>query len=339
MPVRHASEVLFGAQSAACVLPVCDHYAGSESLILKSLALQRELGAVFDVTADCEDGAQVGREGEHAAMVAELLASAHNAHDRLGVRIHDPSHPSWRDELEVVVGSAGARVAFVTIPKVDSRASVDRVVAQIDSLAARSAPGREIPVHALIETHAGLRAVWEIAAHPRVQCVSFGLLDYVSGFDGAVPPAAMSSPGQFEHPLIRRAKAEISIAAHSFGKVPSHGVCTNVTDPKAAGDDAARALAEFGFTRMWSIHPSQVREIVAALSPSAEQIGTAGQILLAARAADWAPIRHAGRLEDRASYRYWWALLRRAHSAGAPLDDAIRQAFFDTDEQATRRLR
>ena len=329
MPAKHPSQVLFGAQSAPCVLPVCDHYAGSESLILKSLALQRELGAVFDVTADCEDGAQVGREREHAAMVAELLGSAHNAHDRLGVRIHDPSHPSWRDELECVVGSAGARLAFVTIPKIDSSASVDRVVARIDSLAARSAPGREIPVHALIETHAGLRAVWEIAAHPRVQCVSFGLLDYVSGFDGAVPPWAMSSPGQFEHPLIRRAKAEISIAAHSFGKIPSHGVCTNVTDPKAAGDDAARALAEFGFTRMLSIHPSQVRTIVAALSPSAEQIGTAAQILLAASAADWAPIRHAGRLEDRASYRYWWALLQRAHSVGAPIDDATRQAFFD----------
>ncbi|MCL4747392.1 MAG: CoA ester lyase [Burkholderiaceae bacterium] len=329
MAAKHPSEVLFGAQSAPCVLPVCDHYAGSEALIIKSLALQRELGAVFDVTADCEDGASVGSEREHATMVADLVASAHNGHDRLGVRIHDPSHHCWRDEVEIVVGAAGARLAFVTIPKVDSRASIDLVVAHIDALAARSAPGREIPVHALIETHAGLRAAWEIAAHPRVQCLSFGLLDYVSGFDGAVPLSAMHSPGQFEHPLIRRAKAEISIAAHSCGKVPSHGVCTNVSDAQAAGDDAARALAEFGFTRMWSIHPSQVRTIVAALSPTSEQVSTAAQILLAARAADWGPIRHAGKLEDRASYRYWWALLRRAHGAGTPMSEAARQAFFD----------
>jgi citrate lyase subunit beta/citryl-CoA lyase len=161
-----------------------------------------------------------------------------------------------------------------------------------------------------------------------VQCLAFGLLDYVSGFDGAVPPAAMSSPGQFEHPLVRRAKAEISIAAHTCGKVPAHGVCTVIDRPQAAGDDAARALAEFGFTRMWSIHPSQVRTIVAALSPSPEQVSAAGEILLAARAADWGPIRHAGRLEDRASYRYWWGLLRRAHAAGAVLPAELRQAFF-----------
>ena len=113
-----------------------------------------------------------------------------------------------------MVGAASSRLAFITIPKVDSHASVERVVAAID---ASAEPGPRIPVHALIETHAGLRAVWEIAAHPRVQCLSFGLLDYVSGFDGAVPPAAMSSPGQFQHPLVRRAKAEISIAAHTCG--------------------------------------------------------------------------------------------------------------------------
>lgn len=329
MPAAHPSQVLFAAQAAPRVLPVCDHYAGTEALIRKSLALQRELGPVFDVTADCEDGAPVGREREHASMIGDVLASADNAHARLGVRIHDPAHPAWHDEIEAVVRAGGQRLAFVTIPKVDSHASVQRVVAAIDACAARASLRREIPVHALIETHDGLRAVWEIAAHPRVECLSFGTLDYVSGFGGAVPTSAMSSPGQFEHPLVRRAKAEISVAAHTCAKVPSHGVCTDIVDPGAAGRDAARALSEFGFTRMWSIHPSQVRSIVAALTPAPEQVALAGEILLAARAADWGPIRHAGRLEDRASYRYWWALLRRARAAGAPIPAEVAQAFFD----------
>ena len=47
----------------------------------KSLQLQAELTAefgtcVFDVTLDCEDGAPVGGEAEHAALVTELALGA-----------------------------------------------------------------------------------------------------------------------------------------------------------------------------------------------------------------------------------------------------------------------
>lgn len=41
----------------------------------KSLALQQELGPVFDITFDCEDGAAAGNEVTHARQVAELIAS------------------------------------------------------------------------------------------------------------------------------------------------------------------------------------------------------------------------------------------------------------------------
>jgi len=43
------AEVLFDGEAPPTVLPACDHYAGSEKLMLKSLALQQELGAVFDL--------------------------------------------------------------------------------------------------------------------------------------------------------------------------------------------------------------------------------------------------------------------------------------------------
>jgi hypothetical protein len=40
------------------VLPAVDHYAGSEKLMRKALELQKELGPIFDITCDCEDGAR-----------------------------------------------------------------------------------------------------------------------------------------------------------------------------------------------------------------------------------------------------------------------------------------
>jgi phospholipid/cholesterol/gamma-HCH transport system permease protein len=67
------AQVLYDGASPPAILPCCDHYAGSEKLMRKSLALQAELGPVFDITFDCEDGAAVGQEAAHAALVADLL--------------------------------------------------------------------------------------------------------------------------------------------------------------------------------------------------------------------------------------------------------------------------
>ncbi|MBC8863274.1 CoA ester lyase, partial [Escherichia coli] len=69
---------------------------------------------------------------------------------------------------------------------------------------------------------------------------------------------AMRSPGQFEHPLVRRAKLEIAAACHAHGKTPSHNVTTEVRDMNVVAGDARRARDEFAFTRMWSIHPAQI---------------------------------------------------------------------------------
>ena len=70
---------------------------------------------------------------------------------------------------------------------------------------------------------------------------------------------------------------------------------------------------------MWSIHPSQIRPILAAFAPTQAEIEKACEIVLAAQAADWAPISHAGQLHDRARYRYFWQVLERARQTGQPL--------------------
>jgi citrate lyase subunit beta/citryl-CoA lyase len=88
-----------------------------------------------------------------------------------------------------------------------------------------------------------------------VQSLSFGLMDFVSAHGGAIPASAMASAGQFTHPLVVRAKLEIASACHAHGKVPSHCVVTEFSDMVAMQAAASRAAREFGYTRMWSIHP------------------------------------------------------------------------------------
>ena len=82
---------------------------------------------------------------------------------------------------------------------------------------------------------------------------------------------------------------------------------------------ARRAAREFGYTRMWSIHPSQIRPILEAFAPDERQVDEATRLLLAAERAEWAPISFDGSLHDRASYRHFWQVLERAHATGRVL--------------------
>lgn len=334
----HPRVALFEADEQVPDLPVCDHYCGVESRMRKSLQLQTELGPVFDVTLDGEDGAPVGGEVEHAHLMAELIDSPLNAFSRVGARLVPVDHPAFEPMLAQMLPRAGARLAYLMIPKPRGVADIDTAAAAVDRVCADVGLERRIPLHALVETHGALRDVEALAAHPRIESLSFGLMDFVSAHRGAIPQTAMSAHGQFEHPLVLRAKLEIAAACHGHAKVPSHCVVTEFTDTAALRTAADKAARQLGYTRMWSIHPDQIRPIVDAFTPTAAEIDQATAILMVARDAHWAPIRHGSpgheQLHDRASYRYFWQLLQRAHRtsfAGGPqLPADVLLAFFDT---------
>jgi citrate lyase subunit beta / citryl-CoA lyase len=353
----HPRDVLLGAQAAGVSLPVCDHYCGVEARMLKSLQLQKELAeefgtCVFDVTLDCEDGAPVGGELEHAGLVAKiasnstlggvniaLLATKNIAKTpRVAVRVHAPDHTAFESDIDIIVGQASHALCHVMIPKVESVADIDRAIKLIDAAQKKSKVvsshlrGKllnkgKLPLHVLVESPTAVHRAFEIAAHPRVQSLSFGLMDFVSSHGGAIPASAMGLAGQFTHPLVVRAKLAIASACHAHGKVPSHCVVTEFSDANAIKNAAIQAANTLGYTRMWSIHPSQIRPILAAFAPDASDIDLATQIISAGVEADWAPISHKGTLHDRASYRYFWQVLERAHQTGRTMDSSVAHFF------------
>ena len=340
----HPRQVLQGAQSGAALLPVCDHYSGTPLRMRKSLELQAQLSeefgrCVFDATLDCEDGAPVGAEAEQAHRIAELaleqarLTSEGRRVNRVGARVHPVDHPAFASDVQTIVGRAGTVLDYLMLPKVESLADVERALTAIDRAgrSARALAGLPaLPLHVLIESPGALAQVAAIAAHPRVESLSFGLMDFVSAHGGAIPASAMaydaSEQGgldQFSHPLVRRAKLEIAAACHAHAKVPSHCVVTEFRDTAALERAAQQAAQALGFTRMWSIHPDQIRPILRAFAPPAQAVEQAQRIIEAALAQDWAPIAVDGVLHDRASYRYFWNLLESAHRSGVRLAPAM----------------
>ena len=328
--MTHPRDILLGAQAAAGLLPVCDHYSGAPARMRKSLQLQAEMmqefgACVFDVTLDCEDGAPVGAEAEHAALVAELALHEAAPGTRVAARVHAVDHPAFAQDVDTIGGRAGHRLCHLMLPKVESVEDIDRAAQLLDQAGAP-----HLALHALIESPAAVHRAFDIAAHPRVQSLSFGLMDFVSAHGGAIPDSAMGVQGQFTHPLVVRAKLEIAAACHAHGKVPSHCVVTEFSDAAALQAAAQRVALELGYTRMWSIHPAQIRPILEALSPSQMSVDKAAHIVAAAARAHWAPISIEGVLHDRASYRYYWQLLERAHATGRTLPPEVQTWFVSS---------
>jgi citrate lyase subunit beta/citryl-CoA lyase len=317
----------------------------------KSLQLQAEMieefgACVFDVTLDCEDGAPAGGEIEQAYLVAALAIEAKQKSGtaglvkaRVGARLHPVDHLSFESDVQIIVGQAAAALSYIMIPKVESLSDLQRAVSAVDGAGASSL-NEALPLHVLIESPGAVRNVFEIAAHPRVQSVSFGLMDFVSSHGGAIGSQAMGvraesdvhSLDQFHHPLVVRAKLEISSACHAFGKAPSHCVVTEFRDAIALERSARHASQAFGYTRMWSIHPDQIRPILRAFSPAQDEVDMAVRIIEEAVRQDWAPTSVDGKLHDRASYRFFWQLIERAFKTGRELPASM-QMYFAADRQ------
>ena len=299
----------------------------------KSLVLQAELMdelgvCVFDVTLDCEDGAPVGGEADHAVMVVELAKAAkhRNPKARVAVRVHAVDHPAFEADMACIAGAAGQYLSHIMVPKVESVDDVRK--AENVLMHAYSGPLPLIPpLHVLIESPAAVHRAFDIAAHPRVQSLSFGLMDFVSSHGGAIPADAMTHTWQVSHPLVVRAKLDMASSCHAHGKVPSHGVVTEFKDSAAIAVAAQLAAREFGYTRMWSIHPDQIRPILQAFSPTVDDIESANEIISRGASAAWAPVGVRGKLHDRASYRYYWQVLERAHQTGRSLPAEARAYF------------
>src|SRR6476659_1071766 len=118
----HPRDILLGAQAQTGFLPVCDHYSGVEARMRKSLQLQAELteefgACVFDVTLDCQDGAPVGGEAEHAAIA---------------VRVHPVDQPAFEQYVATIAGKVGNRLCHIMLPKVESVSVVERAANALD---------------------------------------------------------------------------------------------------------------------------------------------------------------------------------------------------------------
>lgn len=320
-------------RNAYPAIPVCDHYASSEKTIVKSLAIQREHGPVLDVTLDFEDGAGRGRETEQRELIGHYLNSEANRFGRVGVRVHALDTGAWQGDVDAVIVRDAKLPAYINVPKVGDPAALRDYSSYVQRRLAATGFSETVPIHIMVEDACGLLNLERLLSTVPVECVSFGLLDFVSSFEGAVPGECLNSPGQFEHPLVRQAKQTIAMACHAFRVVPSHSITINIKDTKQAYEDAKRAREQFGYLRMWSIHPGQIASIIEAFSCCDDEAAELLAILKKGVTAGWAPVSHNGCMHDIASYRIFVSRLRHSFDTNGPLAGEVGEVLGAWDRQ------
>jgi malyl-CoA/(S)-citramalyl-CoA lyase len=207
---------------------------------------------------------------------------------------------SWgcRDILDVV--EACPRLDYVLLPKCESPGDVHAVEVMIRSAEQAAPRERKVGIMGLIETARGVANVEAIAqAGGRLSALVFGSGDYqldLGSFQKSVGGPSSDyvvltdddgRGGRDRHwnDLWHFATARIANACRAFGIVPIDGPFSVIRDVDGLRAATKRAGA-LGFEGKMAIHPSQIETIHEVLTPAADQIAWANEVIEAMSAAE-----------------------------------------------------
>lgn len=310
----------------------CEHYVNTVKDLVATLEYQNKVNTPFDITFDLEDS----NTGEDIREVAHTIMSPLNMKKRTGIRIVEyfDCDEAWRVQLTEAFAYCVDNLSHVSIPKAESAGSLKKQAAFMMGLSYAHNSKRFIPIRAIIETREGVENVNKIAKLDEVTHLGLGILDFVDSYEGAIPLCAASSPGQWQHELVKDAKVRIANAAHNYGVIAIHNQTLDLIHPDMVYNDAMTARNLYGFHMQYSVHPNQIDPILHAMTAKRldktgrDEVQLASFILAKAQDNAWVPVSHMGELYGTPAYRYLWRKLKAAYRAGEVIDQEALRRFF-----------
>ena len=256
---------------------------GSERMLEKSLSLPADA-----LILDLEDSVTPeGKTGAREAVCDWLRQADYGARQKL-VRINPLASPWGADDIAAVVacGPDG-----LVAPKVASREDVET----IDTLAAKAereaglAPGQVKLLLIGTETPAAVFRLPELAAHPRVDGMTWGSEDLSAELGAS---AIRDENGEYLE-VFALARSLALLAAAAAGKQPVDTIYPDIRDLDGLRQECRRGAA-MGFTGKLTIHPDQIEIVNEMFTLGAEEVAEARELLAAA-----AEHRRQGRIAFR----------------------------------------
>ena len=259
--------------------------------------VEKALRSAADVVIlDWEDAVPEERKQE-ARRVTEAALRQAPAGPRPVVRVNNTQHPQFADDVALV---ATLPASAVLLPKVDDPAMVADLAGRIPQ-----------PVIPLIESALGVERVTAIArAHPRVERLSFGPLDFMA--DLGVLWTAQNEAYHY-------ARLRIALAGRAAGLAGAiDGVYPELDNVEGLRQDALAARA-LGYAGKMLLHPAQIPVVQEIFSPTADERARAQAIMsafAAARARGEAVVRLGGQFIDPPVVRWAEQVLAQAPAPG-----------------------
>ena len=235
--------------------------------------MQKAVASAADlVLIDLEDAVAEPTKPAARALVRAFLDSLPQA-KRSWVRINGLDTGHTLADLAAVVGG---RPGGVMLPKVRSRADLERLDHYLSALeAASDIPDGSIRVITVAtETPEGMFAIGTYHGVPRLDAMTWGAEDIATAI-GALDNR--DDEGEYE-PFYHMARSLCLAGSAAAGVVPIETIHGNFRDPVGLERVATRARRA-GFRGMLAIHPDQVDVINRAFTPSTEEVAKARQIV------------------------------------------------------------
>ncbi|MDX1875421.1 CoA ester lyase [Mycolicibacterium sp. 120266] len=246
----------------------------SDKMIQKAKTL-----AADQVFLDLEDAVAPEAKAAARTRVAAALAEPGWAGQLRGVRVNDWTTPWTHADIIEVVGSAGAHLDIVVLPKVTDATHVralDLLLTQLELT--HGLPVGRIGIEAQIENAAGLTHVNEIAAAPRVQALVLGPADMMASLNMRTLVVGEQPEGYDVGDAHHHVLMTILVAARTHGINAIDGPYLKVRDTDAFRRIAGR-VAALGYDGKWVLHPDQIAAGNEVFSPRQDDYDHAELIL------------------------------------------------------------
>ena len=239
--------------------------------------LARALESEADgIVLDLEDSVTPDQKPSARDMVKHFLQTVDFRGKERAVRVNGVTTIWCEEDLDAVV-EAGAQL--VLVPKADSEAIVqtaDRMVTEAEQRL--GLPQGKTKFMPLIETALGIINVERTAfSSPRIAALSFGSGDY------ALSTRVRVGADELEHLY---PETKVMLAARAAGKMPiAPPYIQDIRDLEAVARSARRER-DMGYEGKLAIHPSQIKPVNDAFTPTQEEITYARKVIEAFEAAE-----------------------------------------------------
>ena len=220
---------------------------------------------------DLEDSVAPGAKIAAREAVAHFLGQqAAGVGPALWVRINTGG--LGLDDIAMIVPEAGAALAGICVPKVDSIRALVTIGRELEIMeAANDREDDPVPICALLETATAILDARDIALHDRIVRLAMGEADL--GAELGIDP----TPGDGREFLFARSMVVLASAAADID-APTGPVATDFRDLDALRA-STEALRRMGFGGRQAIHPAQIPIINEVFTPTAEEVDRAERVI------------------------------------------------------------